>query len=356
MLRHKPSLTLKSLAALAVGVLSFLGQNGGVVEATFSVAGTDSATQQVGAAGASCVANESIYDFLYQGVPGHGVLITQAKPAVPGTAIYQIGEAMLLNGTNPFVIVETITDPSIDDVVVTLGVPNCGGRDNITYEEYKLRQYGCVDLMGRSAGYEDPTLKEYYYDLCTVEGEGKYYNYTQEHTGGTAGTFTYSAQGNVVTDTTVPALATNFVGQDGNVGCDLADRLYRAITSIPLMFREALETEDESLIAGDVRCFPGYGAVAHGMFLHVDNPDGTKLVHIDIIGEGDPFPAFQEAYDAWRSDNSCPETTTTEAPSSVAGGTAGTETPAGTPSGGTSWMPSLKSAVWAFVVAVPLFP
>jgi hypothetical protein len=188
-----------------------------------------------------------------KGVPGLGVLITQAKHAVPGTS--RFGEGMLLNGTYPAVIIETTTDPLVDDSVITY--LKCDKSKYVTYEEYKVRRYGSVDLMGRAAGDEDPDLKEFYYDYCLVEGEGErqLFKYTQEHKTGVAGTYTYSIQSNIVTDTTVPAMESNFVGQDENVGCDLADRLYRSISPIPLMLKEALETGDKAHVAGDVRCF-----------------------------------------------------------------------------------------------------
>jgi hypothetical protein len=34
---------------------------------------------------------------------------------------------------------------------------------------------------------------------------------------------------------------------------------------------------------GDVRCLNKDGTTATGAYLHVDNPDGTEFIHINII-------------------------------------------------------------------------
>jgi hypothetical protein len=349
-----------------------------LTDATYSIAATDSATRQVGGAGASCVENFSIYGALYHGVPDHGVLMTQASPPPEGSPVYEVGRALLLNDTDPAVILTTITDPSLDGGNESVGEfadPDKGNYTLIgfvTFDHNLLRQYGCVDLIGRAAGYEDATLKEYYYAVGYVEGEDFFANYTQEHKTGTIDTFTYSAQGNIITDATVDSIAESFKldvnESDGGV-CALAARLHRAIVAPSLMLRDAMEREDETLLAGDVRCFGSNGAAAAGMFLHVDNPDGSVLVHIDIAGVEDPYPAFQEAYDAWRANSTCSGAATTPTATPASGGT---EPPSGAPpSGGAGtaptgapsaaggyrhhlWMPTITSAVWALVVAVAL--
>ena len=240
-----------SLQRLTTLSFMFLLVQHSAVEATFSIAASDRATRQIGAAGASCVEGFSVYEPLYHGVPGHGILITQAAPPPSGSPVYDIGDALLLNGTDPAVIIKTITDPLVDNGTVSL-MDYRNETDENTYNDYQLWQYGCVDLMGKAAGYEDPTLKEFYFDVGYVDesGGGEFMNYTQEHMTGTIGTFTYSAQGNIVVDTTVPALVDNFV--QGNAfsvsDCDLADRLYRAISAPTLSMREAIKTNDTTLL------------------------------------------------------------------------------------------------------------
>jgi len=291
-----------------------------VVEATYTIATTNSVTRQIGAAGGTCVKGNSLYEINYHGVPNHGVLLTQALPPSPESPVYDLGEALLLNGTDPAVIIEEITDPLLDkDNVLLVKLLNLFNKflGKATYDYYQLRQYGCVDLMGRAAGYEDPTLKEFYYDTGEIDemGGGSLFNYTQNHMTGTVDTFAYSAQANICTQNTVSTLVDNFV-QGNSIGgpCDLADRLYRAISAPTLMLREAMRTNDTSLMAGDVRCFGnsfgGYTGpnpqTALTMYLHVDNPDGSELVHIDIVNPpddpfADPFIAFEQSYKVWRS-------------------------------------------------------
>ena len=72
-----------------------------VVEATYTIAATDSVTRQIGAAGGTCVEGNSLYEINYHGVPNHGVLLTQALPPSPESPVYDLGEALLLNGTDP---------------------------------------------------------------------------------------------------------------------------------------------------------------------------------------------------------------------------------------------------------------
>jgi hypothetical protein len=301
-------------------VFLLIDQRTAVVEATYTIAATDSVTRQIGAAGGTCVEGSSLYEMNYHGVPNHGVLLTQALPPSPESPVYDLGEALLLNSTDPEVIIEEITDPLLDkDNNLLVKLLNFLGffLGNATYDYHQLRQYGCVDLMGRAAGYEDPTLKEFYYDTGDIDemGGGSLFNYTQNHMTGTIDTFAYSAQANICTQNTVSTLVDNFVqGNSAGGPCDLADRLYHAISAPTLMLREAMRTNDTSLMAGDVRCFGNsFGGntgpnpqTALTMYLHVDNPDGSELVHIDIVNPtdnpyADPFIAFEQSYKAWRS-------------------------------------------------------
>ena len=180
-------------------VFLLIDQRTAVVEATYTIAATDSVTRQIGAAGGTCVKGNSLYEINYHGVPNQGVLLTQALPPSPKSPVYDLGEALLLNSTDPEVIIEEITDPLLDkDNNLLVKLLNFLGffLGNATYDYHQLRQYGCVDLMGRAAGYEDPSLKEFYYDTGDIDemGGGSLFNYTQNHMTGTIDTFTYSAQ------------------------------------------------------------------------------------------------------------------------------------------------------------------
>jgi hypothetical protein len=67
---------------ISVALSLLAGHNNGVaVEATFSIAAIDTDTQQIGAAGASCVPNSSIYETLFQCAPKPNLQF----PALPFT-------------------------------------------------------------------------------------------------------------------------------------------------------------------------------------------------------------------------------------------------------------------------------
>ena len=42
--------------------------------------------------------------------------------------------------------------------------------------------------------------------------------------------------------------------------------------------------------------------------VHIDNPDGTQLIHINIVGDGsyDPVEAMMQDLLKWRENNPCP--------------------------------------------------
>ena len=99
--------------------------------ATYSIAAADPATGEVGGAGASCVGTTSIYQ-IYVGVPGHGVVQAQALLG----ASFRMDEAarLLAEDVDVAEILSQLTDPDFDPA-------------------FARRQYGAVDLLGRSAGY-----------------------------------------------------------------------------------------------------------------------------------------------------------------------------------------------------------
>ena len=82
---------------------------------------------------------------------------------------------------------------------------------------------------------------------------------------------------NVVAEGTVTSLYDGFLGGGGedNHHCDMAGRLISAINSVV----------EGGL--GDMRCINDHDRIsATGAFLHIDNADGTELIHINIIGNG----------------------------------------------------------------------
>lgn len=114
--------------------------------------------------------------------------------------------------------------------------------------------------------------------------------------------FSFSAQGNVVVEDTVPTLATTFQNSAscGNETDDLAQRLYNSVVAV------------YEAVLGGVRCANGVGSTA---FLHVDGPmngtaPATVLVSIDVSYDGnvdnfDPFVILKEQFVVWRAANPC---------------------------------------------------
>jgi uncharacterized Ntn-hydrolase superfamily protein len=226
--------------------------------------------------------NHSIYNATYAvAVPGSSLLLAQAATE-DRVQVLDMGRTLLQKGTAPDAVIKAITDPALD------------GAFFAVFPYYTVRQYGVVDVKGRTAGYTGPLLDLLYATAVSLPKTD------QSHRHGTTGSYAYSAQGNVVTKRTVQTLQSTFVGSSG---CDLADRLMEAV--------DAVSTAGE----GDARCIvDGFTAGVHapipgtGAYLHVENPDGTDLVHIDVVGDGtfNPVKRLREEYDAWRAKHPCP--------------------------------------------------
>ena len=321
-------------AAIAALLLSFLP----LATATFSVGGVDTKRQLMGAAGASCVFDESIKDVLYVSVPNAGVLLTQAKSASHNSVMVNTAVGMMESGTAPQVILGVMTDLSLDNTTEDVEADSMTGP-TVTYNDYELRQYGLVDFKGRYAGYESPVLKEYYTDLCYNESIG--IDYTQENFGGQVitsdTTYAYTAQGNIIALPTVMGIVDGFRDGPSTPACqeDLIDRLFHAISAPFLQLQEAVEAEDLALATGDIRCFGLNEAPAAGIFLKVEDAAGNVIIDIDIVNDSmgftdftyNPFPDFVAMYDAWRAENPC---------GSITGNATNAPTPTPTPSSASS--------------------
>jgi uncharacterized Ntn-hydrolase superfamily protein len=241
--------------------------------ATYSIVGTDTATQQVGGAGTSCVGNFSVY-VIYGSVPGMGVVAAQAQVNTAGrdAAVQQLAA-----GTDPQQIIQSITSSDF-------------GRES--------RQYGIVDLQGRSAGWTGNNTIDY-----------------AEDRQGTAGTYTYSTQGNILTsDAVLDGTSAAFA----NEGCDLADKLMLAL--------EAGADNGE----GDSRCTPD-GIPSDGAFIQVDQPTGTAgsylRIRVEDTAPQNPISLLRQEFDDWRQTHPC---------STGSGGTGGAGGTGGTGAGGSS--------------------
>jgi hypothetical protein len=186
-------------------------------------------------------------------------------------------------GESPEAILAAVTDPSFDS-------------------RYDRRQYGIVDLSPSAVGFTGASTLDYAGDVQ-----------------GTVGVFTYSVQGNILTSRAVIDQARAAFEASG---CDLADRLMRAL--------EAGADGGE----GDSRCTPD-GIPSDGAFLQVDRPDeprGTWLsLRIDDTEPESPLVLLRAEYDAWRADNPCPAPPTPDA--GLDAGAAGDAGPVGTDAG-----------------------
>lgn len=234
--------------------------------ATYSVVGADSATREVGGTGTSCLGGSDVY-IIYGSAPGLGVIHAQASANLEGR---DRGVELLEQGTAPADILAELTSANFDG-------------------NARVRQYGVADSTGRTAGF-------------TGEGDRAFADDRQ----GSAGTFSYSVQGNILTSEAVLTQAgAAFEAQ----GCDLAERLMRAL--------EAGAENGE----GDSRCTPD-GIPSDSSFIQVERPDsprGSYLeLHVRTSGSESPIPPLRVQFDEWRATHPCPSP-----PSGGSGGSGG---------------------------------
>lgn len=234
--------------------------------ATYSIVATDSATREVGGAVTSCVGTLSV-SVVYGSVPGKGAVHAQAQLGGPGkaAAVMQLGMDV-----EPTAIIASITATSFD-------------------ANAERRQYGIVDLMGRSAGFTGSQALAFADDRQA-----------------TIGTYTYSLQGNILTSAAVLDQAAAAFPN----GCDLADRLMLAL--------EAGAQNGE----GDSRCTPD-GIPSDSAFIEVDREGeaaGTYL-RLDVTDTSpqNPLALLRAQYDAWRVTHPCPASPDDAGPGSDAG-------------------------------------
>lgn len=209
--------------------------------ATFSICAIDPATQEVGSAGASCVAGSLILSDVH---PGVGVVHTQAY-YLSGNQNY--ARNLMNQGFAPAAIVDSVT------------AHDAGGNPTI-------RQYGVVDLVGggRSAGYTGVNCTDY-----------------KNHRLGP----TYAIAGNILLGPQIlDDMETAFLTTPGT----LADRLMAALQAA-------------NVPGADARCSPTRPAIS--AFLRVGRPgDPVNALHLDLNVNntlGNPIDLLQGQYDQW---------------------------------------------------------
>lgn len=241
----------------------------GSAAATYSIVAVDLQSGAVGGAGTSCVgANLSVSE-IYGSAPGYGAVMAQASINRAGR---DRAVELLEQGTGAVAIIAEISGTAFD-------------------ARRGSRQYAVVDLDGEAAGFTGTSTLTFADDRQ-----------------GRAGDFVYSVQGNILTGAAVlDQAARAFEGE----GCDLADRLMRAL--------EAGAENGE----GDSRCTPD-GIPSDGAFIQVDLPNaaaGSFLrLRVDDTAPMSPLAALRVQYDAWRATHACP---TAEPMPPADGGTAG---------------------------------
>jgi uncharacterized Ntn-hydrolase superfamily protein len=223
---------------------------------TYSIVGTDTRAREVGGAGTSCLDGQDVY-VIYDAVPGRGAVHAQAYYSVAGRSR---AAELLAEGAAPSDILQRITLTSFD-------------------RSAEIRQYGVVDVQGRSAGFTGSGTTPYAADRQ-----------------GQVDVFAYSVQGNILTSDAVLSQAARAFEAGG---CDLAERLMSAL--------EAGAAFGE----GDSRCTVA-GIPSDSAFLQVEHPElprGEYLsLRVQSSGKDNPIPLLRQKLDAWRLEHPCPTT------------------------------------------------
>jgi uncharacterized Ntn-hydrolase superfamily protein len=222
--------------------------------ATYSIVAADPATGQVGGAGTSCLGGSDVY-VIYGSVPGVGAVHAQAlfNQNARNAAVQLLGQ-----GQSPAQVVAAITAQGFDGNAAS-------------------RQYGVVDVTGRSAGFTGASAQSFADDVQ-----------------GSVSGFVYSIQGNILSSSAVLTQASSAFEAPA---CDLAARLLSAL--------EAGGANGE----GDSRC-TGDGIPSDSAFLQVDLPDAPRgsflSLRVPTSGEDDPLPLLRAQFEAWRATSPCP--------------------------------------------------
>lgn len=212
--------------------------------ATFSITAVDPATQEVGSAGASCIAGSIILSDVH---PGRGAVHTQASW---NSQNQQYARTLMNQGYAPQAIIDSLVAHD--------------AQGNPT-----IRQYGIVDLVGggRSAGYTGIHCTDY-----------------KGHILGP----TYAIQGNILLG---PQILQGMEIAFGSTAGTLADRLMAALQAAKIP-------------GADTRC-TSYHKSSISAFLRVALPSDGATLHLDLNvnntpTDQDPIDVLQGLYDQWK--------------------------------------------------------
>jgi hypothetical protein len=248
------------------------------VHATYSIVATDAATRQIGGAGASCLSGRDIFEALYVSVPNHAVMHTQGLLLPRDSPIITTARDMM----------KIPESASLDDILNNMQTMDTlpFGEDE-EFPEVDLRQYGIANF-NTTRGYTGKELVELYKKMFSFPTENYDVGGSVNMTTADGQSMEYHALANVVSEGTVNLLEQGFKESDSD---DLAVRLMAAMTSVV------------GGGAGDGRCINGFNTSASGAFLHVDNPDGSVYLHLNIVGSGitEPIVELQRQFNEWKA-------------------------------------------------------
>lgn len=229
---------------------------------TFSIVAVDTATKEVGSAGASCLTGASIDVSIISGlIPGRGAINAQAWVCTSPNNINLVnGINWMSQGNNPQQVLDSL-----------LANDACSAQNyNPAY-----RQYGIVDFdssgNARSKGYTGANCDAY-----------------KNHNVG----YNYSVQGNILLGQGIlDSMEAGFLNTNGT----LADKLMSAL-------------QGANVAGADTRCLSA-GTSATSAFIRVAKPTDTNVLFLEIklgnLPSGkEPIDSLQIRYDQWKTINS----------------------------------------------------
>ena len=249
-----------------------------MAKATYSIVGTDIETRKVGGAGATCLPDRDIYEALYHGVANRSVLHAQGLLLDRSDPIITAAKKMMQDG-------EYVDD--VLNAMKALDTKNFTVTDELSFFEVDVRQWGIADFKSHAAhsGEKLATLWNFYGYSDSIEQVDAGSVSISER-------YNYHAMGNIVSNGTVKTMQFGFESEDNEhgFGLDLAGRLMEAIY---LVAKKNL---------GDLRCQTSGDTTASGAYLHVDNPDGTEFIYLNVVGDGkrEPVEDLRDLFEEWR--------------------------------------------------------
>ena len=240
----------------------------------FSLVATDSKTRQVGGVGALCYYDKNAHELTYVSAPNRSVLHLHGE-RYSWHKIHDVAEEKIMEENSSF-----------NEIFEGLNDAKCSWDTDD-------RQYIMADFESSAAytGSYVPNYTSYGYetiDIAMKHGEDDRYH---AHSGGyflRKGTVAALQEGfGKNTTITIPIL-----DEEEEID-DLAGRLMSALWAVYY-----------GVDLGEAACREQLGTSSLGAYLHVDNPDGTTLLHINVAyNDEDPILSILRAFSEWRSAN-----------------------------------------------------